>query len=615
MPRLPFDKDQVRRLPTSCGVYIFGDEQGKPLYVGKATDLRSRVRSYFSNKDGRLVSQHIQRLASWMDFLVTNSTKEALILENSLIKKHGPKLNIRLKDDSTYFSLRLDPKDRWPRLTIVRKRKREDVMYFGPYPSARACRRTIQMLTRIFPIRDCPDSVLYNRSRPCISYEIGQCVAPCVGLVEHGSYMELVDRVVQFLSGKDTEVLAVVEAQMHEASEKLEFERAADLRDRLQQMRETIANPSVARRGGPDRDVIGYHPIDDEVSITVLQVRDGLLINSASFAFKILERTPDEVLAAFLGQYYGEHRQPPDEVLLPSDCADLELHRDVLEDLRGAAVILKVPERGEGVRLLRLAEENARFAHRKAQEQEEASSSVLHALYDKLRLNKIPRVMECFDISHLSGEHVVASRVVFRDGHADKSQYRHYRLREVRRNDDFAAMAEILTRRLKRGKQEDDLPDLIVIDGGRPQLNAVLEVAQQVQVSGVEFIGLAKAKSGSRARTVEATYERVFKPGEEIPILLDRDADETHLLSRLRDEAHRFAITFQRRLRGREKVSSVLEMIPGIGRRKAQGLLSHFGSVRGVREASLSDLRAAPGVNDDLAQAIQDWFDLHARDA
>jgi excinuclease ABC subunit C len=290
-------------MPAACGVYIFSDEQGKPLYVGKATDLRSRVRSYFGGNDERLVTRNIETLAKSIDFLVTGSTKEALILENSLIKKHNPRLNIRLKDDSTYFSLRIDPKESWPRVTIVRKRPREDVLYFGPYPSARACRRTIQFLNKIFPIRDCPDSVLNNRVRPCIAHEIGQCVAPCVGLVSREHYGALVDRVIRFLSGKDEDVLKEVEAQMHEAAKFLQFERAAELRDRLKHMKETVANPIVARRDGPDRDILGYYPIDDEASITVLMVRDGVLTNSASYTFKILGRTAEEVLAGFLGQF------------------------------------------------------------------------------------------------------------------------------------------------------------------------------------------------------------------------------------------------------------------------------------------------------------------------
>jgi excinuclease ABC subunit C len=613
MPRLPFDRASVDRVPTDPGVYIFLDERGKPVYVGKAVDLRSRVRSYFGAGDRRLVSQLIHERAKTLDFIVAGSAKEALILENSLIKKHGPLLNIRLKDDKTYFSLRIDLEEEWPRITFVRKRKREDALYFGPYTSAQACRRTIQFLNRVFPLRTCPDSQLYNRSRPCISYEIGQCVAPCVAYVERSRYMELVDRVVRFLSGRDQEVLKELEREMHAAADRLEFERAADLRDRLNHIKETLHQPLVSRRGGPDRDVIGYFEIDDEVAVCILHVRDGTLASSAHYTFK-RRFEPDELLASFLGQFYGPERQPPPEILMPQECADLDLHREILEGIRGAAVALRVPERGEGRRLLDLAERNAELGHRRRQEEDDATQGTLHALQQKLNLFNFPERMECFDISHLGGEHVVGSRVDFLQGKPHKGRYRHYRLREVQRNDDFAAMEEVLSRRLRRGLKEDDLPDLIVIDGGRAQLGRVMGQMRELRINTVDVVGLAKARSGARATSTELTHERVWLPDAEVPIILQRDAPETLLLQRLRDEAHRFAITYQRRLRGKEKIGSVLELIPGIGRRKAQALLQHFGDLAAVKRASPQELAQAPGVTKALAATILRWFHEHGQE-
>jgi excinuclease ABC subunit C len=607
---LPFHRDSLHHLPTSCGVYIFSDEQGKPIYVGKASDLRSRVRSYFSGQDDRLVTRHVGTLAKSLDFLVTGSTKEALILENSLIKKHHPRLNIRLKDDATYFSLRIDPKEAWPRVTIVRKRIKEDVLYFGPYPSARACRRTIQFLNKIFPIRDCPDSVLYNRVRPCIAHEIGQCGAPCVGLVTREAYSLLVERVIRFLSGKDEDVLREVEAQMHEAAAQLQFERAAELRDRLKHMRETVSNPLVARRGGPDRDVLGYYAHEEEASVTVLMIRDGVLANSANYHLKIMGRSPEEVLAAFLGQFYGEGKVPPDEIFLPIDCSDLDLYGEVLGEFRGAAVALRVPERGEGRRLLALAEENARVSHGRGRGKHRKEEAVLQALAERLELFRLPVKMECFDVSHFSGDQVVASQVVFIDGTPHKNAYRHFKLRDVQRNDDFAAMEEILTRRLKRGQREGDLPDLIVIDGGAAQLSRVVSVMKQLRITDVEVVGLAKARSGARAVREDATFERIHKPDQPLPIILPKDAPETHLLARLRDEAHRFAITFHRRLRSKERISTVLELVPGVGRRRALSLLKHFGSLAEVKRASREALAAAPLFNGKLADAVQEFFRL-----
>lgn len=609
MARLPFAKSSIPELPESTGVYIFLDEKERPLYVGKATSLRDRARSYFGGSDHRLVSQLLKGSAHLIEYILTGTVKDALILENSLIKKHKPRLNIRLKDDKTYFSLRLDPKSEWPRLTIVRRRKEEDVLYFGPYTSANACRRTIQHLNSFFPLRTCPDSVLYNRSRPCLAYEIGRCVAPCVGLTTKQHYAEIVDRVIRFLSGRDSEVLAELEAEMQEAASALEFERAAEIRDRLEHMRKTIENPTVARRGGPDRDVIGLAVRGERASFVVLQIRDGQLTATSEFRVRVLAE-PDLMLESFLGQYYVPERLPPSEILLPSECQDLEIHREVLVERRGSAVEIRVPERGEGLKLLRLAEENAEACLGRSRDEEERDAEAGHALQERLGLVHIPQRIECFDISHLGGEQVVGSGVSFEGGRPDKARYRHYRLREVQRNDDFAAMEEVLRRRLKRGLQDGDLPDLVVIDGGRSQLARVVGVMKELQIDQLDVIGLAKAKSGSGVRT-EAQHERVYLPDSEVPIVLQKNAKETLLLARIRDEAHRFAITYSRKLRAKEKITSVLELVPGLGRRRVQELLKAFGSVAGVRSASREDLLRVKGMSEAAAMALEEWCDEH----
>ena len=608
----PFDRRSVEEFPRVTGVYLFMDGQGRPVYVGKATDLRSRVRSYFGESDGRLVSTLLAEKARTMDFIVTDSAKEALILENSLIKKHAPLLNIRLKDDATYFSLRLDLAEEWPRLRIVRKRKKDEALYFGPYPSARACRKTIQYLNAIFPLRTCRDAVLANRSRPCLDYEIGRCKAPCVDLITRSDYMELAGQVIDFLKGRNRGVLDELKREMEAAAANLEFERAAELRDRLRHVERTLEEPQVGRRGGPDRDVLGTHETGDELAIAVLSVRDGSLAATSSFVLKRLGREMDEMLAGFLGQFYGPGREPPEEVLLPAECADLELHREILEEIRGAAVRLRVPERGEGVRLLRLAEKNAAYAGARDQGEGSREEEALVALKERVGLQEIPLHMECYDVSHLQGSQVVASRVVFKEGKPDKSHYRHYRLKEVQRNDDFAAMKEVLGRRLSRGLSEDDLPDLIVIDGGRAQLGKVIEAMEELGVHGVEVIGLAKAR-GDRARSTMARHERVYRPGEEVPLVLPDDAPETHLLARLRDEAHRFAINYGRRLRQKETIGTVLEMIPGVGPRKARALLETMGSVKAVRAATAAQLAEVPGITQALAKDILDWFAANGR--
>ena len=612
MARLPFDAASVAELPKSPGVYVYYDDRGKPLYVGKATELRSRVRSYFNKRgDGRLVTRVLSDLAVAMDFVVTDSTKEALLLENSLIKKHAPRLNIRLRDDKTYFSLVLDLSEEWPCLRITRKRKPKDVLYFGPYPSARACRQTIRFLSTIFPLRTCPDSVLYNRTRACILAEMGRCVAPCVGDAEPERYREIAMRMVRFLKGQDREVIQELEKEMHRAAEELRFEKAAEIRDRLSQIRTTLTQPSVSRRAGVDRDVVGLYEGNDEVVACVLLVRDGILTATDTYHLAAHEEM-DALLGSFLGQYYGPRRTPPPEVLLPRECTDPELHREILEDLRGAAVTLRVPERGEGIRLLRLAEENAQLSAKKTRKEDEDRQALLEELQRRLGLRNLPQTIECYDISHLGGEQVVGSGVCFVQGRADKRLYRHYRLKEVQRNDDFAALEEVIRRRLKRGQTENDLPDLMIIDGGRPQLRRVMDVFRELAVDSVEVVGLAKARAN--AQTTEGRHERIVFPDREAPLVLERSGPVVHLLQRIRDEAHRFAISYSRRLRGKEKVGSVLELVPGIGRRRARLLLNHFGSLAHVKAATEEELAAVKGVTKDVATAIRTFFAERAED-
>jgi excinuclease ABC subunit C len=610
MPRAAFDKEAIGLIPAEPGIYQFLDRAGKVIYVGKAAELRGRIRQYLNLTDRRPFVEHIARTASAVDFVVTGSVKDALLLENNLIKQHNPRFNIRLRDDKTYFSLKLDLKAEWPRLVIVRRRKKEDVLYFGPYTSAQACRRTIQYLNSLFPVRTCPDSVLYNRTRPCLNHEIGRCVAPCVGLTTREEYAGILERVVRFLSGHDREVLAEVEAEMNAASARMDFERAAELRDRLAAMRKTVERPIVARRGGKARDVIGAYDAGESVVIAVLHVQDGVLAHTDHYTVKKVG-TLSEILGAFLGQYYAGERPVPPEILLPAECDDLDLYREVLRDRGGGGVELHIPERGEGLRLVRIAERNAELSHREREDDEERGLEVLEKLQASLRLVHPPRRIECYDISHLGGAQVVGSGVSFVMGKAVKALYRHYRLRDVQRNDDFAALEEVLRRRIRRGLAEGDLPDLIVVDGGRPQVLRALQVFRDMKLSDVDLIGLAKARSESRGGGPMSGFERVVLCDSDDPILLGADSPELLLLMRLRDEAHRFAIQYNRRLRRKEAVSSVLELIPGVGVKRARALLTHFGTLAAVKSAAVEALAAAPGMTRPVAEALVRFFDEH----
>ena len=610
MPRAPFDRDSVTGVPAEPGVYQFLDEAGKVIYVGKAAELRGRIRAYLNQTDKRPFVQHISRCARSVEFAVTGSVKDALLLENALIKQHAPRFNIRLRDDKTYFSLKLDLKAEWPRLVIVRKRKKEDVLYFGPYTSAQSCRRTIQYLNSLFPIRTCPDSVLYNRARPCLNYEIGRCVAPCVGLTTHEEYAAVLHRVVRFLSGHDREVLSEVEAEMRAAAARMDFERAAELRDRLAAMRETVERPVVARRGGRNRDAIGTYDAGDSVVFAVLHVQDGVLVHTDHYTVKKMGQALSEMLGSFLGQYYTADRPLPPEILVPAECDDLELYREVLGERGGSGVELHIPERGEGLRLVRIADRNAELSWRERQADEAHDILVLDRLQTALGLIHAPKRIECYDVSHLAGAQVVGSGVAFVHGKPAKALYRHYRLREVQRNDDFAALEEVLRRRLKRGLAEGDLPDLIVVDGGRPQVVRALQVFRELKVSDVDLIGLAKARPAARAgRLIE--FERVVLSESDDPVILRPDSPELLLLMRIRDEAHRFAIQYNRRLRRKEATSSVLELVPGIGARRCRALLMHFGSLAAVKAASASELSVVSGMTEAAAEALVRFFSEH----
>ena len=610
MPLLDFDAKETATIPTEPGVYLFLDEKHRILYVGKAVSLRSRVRSYFNKtKDHRLVTEFVDRFAKYMDYLVTDSEKDALLLENSLIKKHAPKFNVRLRDDKTYFSLKLDTKHEWPWFTIVRKRKEEEgVLFFGPYTSATACRQTLSYLNTMFPLRTCTDSVLYNRSRPCISYEIKRCAAPCVGYISREEYMKIVEDSIQFLKGRNSDLLRDLEQRMKKAAAKMDYESAALLRDRIDAIRTTIAQPHVTKSTKGAFDVLGLYRAEKETQLCVLFIRDGVLTASSSFLFEKHHET-DELLRSFLGQFYSGSNLPPAEVVLPEECAELDLIEEMLSGIRGASVKLVVPQRGEKKRQLLLAIKNAELAYLQRHRDDSETRELLGGLRSQLDLVRTPRRIECYDISNLMGTHVVGSGVAFLDGRPDKNRYRRYKIKTIDGQDDFASMAEVLSRRLKRGLKEDDLPDLIVIDGGEAQLDAVDAVFRDLKVDQVDLVSIAKARSGQRATTIEKTKERIFKPGLSVPIILDQKSAELRLLARVRDEAHRFAITYHRRLRAKSQFTSILEMIPGIGKQKARSLLKEFGSVSGVRNAEDHALLAVKGMNQGLLTTMREFFE------
>lgn len=597
----------LRDVSTRPGVYLFKDEGGTVLYVGKARNLKARLASYRRpGGDGRLNVAFLEKEAESVETIVTRTESEALLLEDTLIKQYKPRHNIRLKDDKSFLMLRLDLGERFPRLKFVRAhdpevgRSKGRARFFGPYASSRSVRRTLSDLHRIVPLRDCPDTVMNHRSRPCLKHQIGLCSAPCVGLVDEGDYGQLVERASRVLSGDVAELEADLTERMQAASAELEYERAAGWRDRLQALRRTMEGQGVRPKDEIHRDVLGLARRGDTAAVHRLSFREGRLAESRTHHFR--SELPEEELlhVVVTALYGGGRRQSPAELLLPCEPTEAEL----LEDVLGGNTRLHVPRTGDKRRMLDLAGENARAALSKADAEAARDEEALDQLVELLDLDPGTEVMDCFDISTTQGAHVVASRVRFRRGHPDRAGYRRFKIRTVDGQDDFASMHEVVLRSLRRGVKEGDLPDLVVIDGGEAQLGKALEARAEAGAWEVAMVGLAKARAERKVggKRKEASEERVYLPGAHDAIELPKHSAARHLMERLRDEAHRFAITYHRKERGR--ITSRLDSIAGVGPAKRKALLRTFGSVAGVAKASVEELMALEGISADLAKSI-----------
>jgi excinuclease ABC subunit C len=683
-------------LPTAPGVYIMKDHRGKPVYIGKAAVLRNRVRQYFqpASGDSRDFVPLLEGIVTDIETVITSNEKEALLLENTLIKKHQPRFNVNLKDDKNYLVLRLDPKAEWPRLEVVRRLGDDGAFYFGPYHSATSCREALRVVNRHFQLRTCTDHVLHNRRRPCLQYQIKRCPAPCVLPVAPEAYGDQVRDVRLFLDGKSDELMDRLRARMKEAAGRTDFEVAADIRDQVRALEVTLEEQQVVSADFVDQDVVGFHREGLALEIVVMSIRGGKLGGNRAFSFTGQEFPNAELLSSFIGLYYDLGAAPPDEVLLPLEIEDADLKADWLTERRAALpgarrrkVEVLVPQRGDRKRLLELAEKNAASSFASRRNARADTELALGKLQKRLKLPKVPRVIECYDVSHIQGFATVASMVVFVDGKPEKSRYRTYKVRAPGRaagapkNDDFASMYEVLSRRFRRAREatgdEVDtwaLPDLIVIDGGKGQLGMALAAARDVGIdvrpgSGLPIVGLAKERDsleggglepvelapeaapvepGPEAESIEPAPEPVapapVEPAPEPPaamaetpkgkrrgktkdkstpvklpdrvflahakdaILIRPNSAEMFILQHLRDEAHRFAITFHRSQRRRLTLRSALGEIPGIGETRQRLLLRHFGSVKKVREASLEDLVAVSGMTRAAAVAVHEYW-------
>ncbi len=605
-------EEKIDALPNQPGVYLMKDRSGRIIYVGKAVNLRNRVRSYFTRADSRAFVQLLDRVLHDIETVVVRTEKEALLLENELIKKHRPRFNVQLRDDKQYLCLRLDITHRFPRLETVRRPKRDHARYFGPYSSASSIRETLRVVNKFFQLRTCTDHVLESRKRPCLLHQIGRCPAPCVFPVAPDDYRRNVDAVTLFLEGRSGPLLDQLRERMKNSAKKLEFEEAARLRDQIIALERSLERQTVATTGAIDQDVFGVYRQADKICIYILYVRGGRISGGRPLHFTS-EFPDDELIESLVNQYYADENFVPREVLVPTTPNEPEALAELLSEQKGEKVRVFVPQRGDKVELLALAARNAERSFSERTRTREEIEQTLVRLKERLHLSKLPRRMECFDISHSQGTSIVASQVASFDTEPDTANYRRYKLKTVTQNDDFASMHEILTRRFRRGLVDGDLPDLVVIDGGKGQLAAAFAAMRDLGVEGVDMVALAKSRDLDVVlpdEEVKRSPERVFLVDRKDPIVLPQTSPELFALTRLRDEAHRFAITFQRKLSRKRGLQSQLDSVPGVGETRRRALLTHFGSLKRVKEASVADMAAVESIGPSVAERIHAF--LHA---
>lgn len=605
-------KDRAERLPTSPGCYLMKDADGVVIYVGKATNLRARVRSYFGVGDGRHHVRFLMQKVRDIEFALARDEREALLLENTLIKKHRPRYNIRLRDDKTYLSVRFDLKEDWPRLGLVRRPRSDGARYFGPYSSAVAVRQTLELIGQHFPLRTCTDREMANRTRPCIQHQIKRCVAPCVGYVSREDYADLCDQVVMVLDGKDRELAETLQGRMNTAAADLDFERAAFLRDRLKALEAVSARQQVVSHGGEDRDILGFHREGDEVVIVVVPVRRGRMQENQTFHFKDQAGEDPEILSSFLTQLYGDDRFIPTEILIPLDLAERETLEEILTERHptGRKVRLHLPQRGDKTKLVELAEQTAEMFLKKELDEDRRFEKAAVELQKILDLPQPPQTLECFDISNFHGKQPVASKVRFRDGKPEKAGYRHFKIKTLEEvPNDYGMMREVLERRFRRSITEGGAPDVLVVDGGKGQLNVAVAVLKELGLETQPVMGFAKPDDDGARGGRPILIDKIFLPGRKNPVVLPNHSTCLKMLQHLRDESHRFAITFHRSLRDKKTLRSAVDDIPGVGETRRTRLLKHFGSVKRLREASVEEIAEVESIGPALAQEI--WTHLH----
>ena len=598
-------KDKVSRLPGQPGVYRMLDARAQVIYVGKARDLRKRVGSYFTRQAGH--SPKVRAMAlqiADLEVVVTRNENEALILESNLIKELRPRYNVVLRDDKSYPYIYVTLEHEFPRIGFHRGARNGAGRYFGPYPSAGAVRATLNLLQKLFAVRQCEDSFFGNRTRPCLQYQIKRCTGPCVGMVSKDDYRRDIDSAILFLAGRSQEVVETLVARMQDAADKMEYERAGQLRDQIAKLQRVQAEQHITAESG-DFDIVVCRKRDDIGCVQVFFVRGGRhLGNKTFFPAHTRESTPGEIIDAFLPQFYlagSTERDIPSDIILAEAPEEQEWLVDALGERRGGVVRLRLNVRGERARWLEMAEQNAEQALAERIATDDNQQRRLEALREALDLPEPPARIECFDISHTRGEATVASCVVFGPQGAMKSDYRRFNIEGITPGDDYAAMHQALMRRYSRLKKEEAaMPDLLLIDGGAGQVAQAVAVLAELQIEGIMVVGVAKGT------TRKPGLENLIVNDGRDERVLPRDSAALHLIQQVRDEAHRFAITAHRQARSRNRNRSPLEAIPGIGAKRRQRVMQHFGGMQGLTRASIDDLQRIPGISKQLAEAIHD---------
>jgi excinuclease ABC subunit C len=591
--------ESIKEFPQKPGAYLFKDKSGKIIYIGKAKNLRKRINSYFAHGDDK--SRKLSRIirnAEEIEHIITATETEALILEGNLIKKYRPRYNVDLKDDANYPFFKLDIASPYPRVSVVRRMKNDGALYFGPYPSVTQARSTLRLIGPVFPLRKCTTKDVPKRSRPCLNYQLGRCLAPCCNEVSRVEYMEIVDQVKLFLEGRNKELISKLSRVMQKASKELNFEKAAGVRDQIRAIEKTVEKQTVVSNKMKDQDIVGVSRSGREAEVVILMVRGGAMVGSRSYSIRGEWEDSSDIAESFIKQYYRDRQFLPPEIILSHRIDDKVVISEWLTGIARRKVSVTVPSRGDKRRLAEMAGENAETILLRRQKADR--SAILEEIRSALRLERVPVHIEAIDVSNLRGDLAVASIVSFFEGVPQKSGYRNYRIRGVEGVDDYAMIAEGITRRLQKGKP----PDLFVIDGGKGHLAVAIKTIDNLKLGNPpDVISIAKAD-----RTKPRSADRIYLPHRKNPLDLERNHPVLSFFMGVRDETHRRAISYYRKRRKKQLTASELDAISGIGPQRKKALLKFFGDIQSVAGAELADLVRVPGIAESVAQDIYDHF-------